>query len=194
MRTRSVFFVVLIFALVTLPGCPKKQPPPQPPQPPMEQTETAPPTDTVATQTVEPPQAEFPETPEPPEVLSEDIVEVNREARAQGWIRDAMFGYDASTLDDAAQAALTQSATWLREHPEFNLLIEGHCDERGTEQYNLALGERRASVASSYLTTLGIDASRIRTVSYGEEKPFETGSTEEAWAANRRAHLILVKR
>lgn len=176
-----------------LPGCPKKQPP-QPPQPPEQQTTTTPPpTETVA-QTVEPPTTDFPETEEPPKVLSEDIEVLNREARANGWIQDAMFDYDASTLDAGAQAALTASATWLREHPQYNLLIEGHCDERGTEQYNLALGERRASTAASFLETLGIDASRIRTVSYGEEKPFATGSSEEAWRENRRAHLVLVNR
>ena len=112
-------------------------------------------------------------------------------ARERGWIRDAFFEFDASTLDSAAQEALQQSATWLRSHPEFRIRIEGHCDERGTEQYNLALGDRRASTAASYLATLGVDRSRIETVSYGEERPFEEGSDETAWAQNRRAHLVL---
>lgn len=129
--------------------------------------------------------------PEPPR--SETIEQFNRTARDRGWIRDAFFAFDASSLDAEAREALRLSAGWLSEHPEYALLIEGHCDERGTEQYNLALGERRAAAAAAYLTTLGIDPARIRTVSYGEERPFRTGSDEEAWAANRRAHLRLAR-
>jgi peptidoglycan-associated lipoprotein len=128
------------------------------------------------------------------DVLSSDIAEANRTARERGWIRDAFFAYDASTLDSEAQEALQQSATWLRQHPEFRLRIEGHCDERGTEQYNLALGDRRAHTALSYLVTLGVDRAQLETVSYGEEHPFETGSTEAAWSQNRRAHLVLAGR
>ena len=128
------------------------------------------------------------------DVLSEDIAEANRQARDRGWIRDAFFDYDASTLSAEAQEALTQSAAWLRSHPEFRIRIEGHCDERGTEQYNLALGERRAESAAAFLAASGVDRTRIETVSYGEERPFETGSTEEAWAQNRRAHLVLAGR
>jgi peptidoglycan-associated lipoprotein len=105
-----------------------------------------------------------------------------------------MFEYDASTLSGDAQAALSTSASWLKANPKYSLLIEGHCDERGTEQYNLALGDRRANTAKDYLTTLGIDAGRIRTVSYGEERPFEEGHDEASWAQNRRAHLVLVSR
>jgi peptidoglycan-associated lipoprotein len=140
---------------------------------------------------VTPPESEFQQPAEPSDVLSEDIAEANRVAHDRGWIRDAFFAFDASTLDDDAQQALQQSATWLREHPEFRILIEGHCDERGTEQYNLALGDRRAETAVAYLVTLGVDRGRIRTVSYGEERPFEEGSNEEAWSQNRRAHLVL---
>lgn len=128
------------------------------------------------------------------DVLSEDIVEANRLARERGWIRDAFFTFDASTLDADAQEALRQSATWLRQHPELRVRIEGHCDERGTEQYNLALGDRRAETAISYLATLGVERSRVSTVSYGEERPFEEGTDEEAWAQNRRAHLVLAGR
>ena len=87
----------------------------------------------------------------------------------------------------------TATANWLRSNAGYNLLIEGHCDERGTEQYNLALGDRRANTAKEYLMTLGIDAGRIRTVSYGEERPFDEGHDDAAWAKNRRAHLVLVR-
>ncbi len=140
-----------------------------------------------------PPDDDFPITEEP-NVLSGDIEEINRRARASGWIRDAFFAFDESTLDAEAQEALRQSATWLREHPEFRIRVEGHCDERGTEQYNLALGDRRAETAVAYLATLGVDRTRIEAVSLGEERPFEEGSGEAAWAQNRRAHLVIIGR
>jgi len=127
------------------------------------------------------------------EVLPSDIEQLNRMAQSQGLVRDAYFNYDESTLDAEAQSALTASANWLRSHPTYNLLVEGHCDERGTEQYNLALGDRRANTAKEFLMTLGVDAGRIRTVSYGEERPFDEGHDDGAWAKNRRAHLVLVR-
>jgi peptidoglycan-associated lipoprotein len=151
-------------------------PPPPPPEEPVEQTD-------------------FVQEAEPQEVVPSDERELNNWARGKGYIRDAFYNYDEATLDDAAQAALTASATWLRSEQGagYKLLIEGHCDERGTEQYNLALGDRRANSAKDYLVTLGIDAARIRTVSYGEERPFEDGHDEAAWSQNRRAHLVLVR-
>jgi peptidoglycan-associated lipoprotein len=129
------------------------------------------------------------------DVFPSDIEELNRYVQRQGYIRDAFYNYDEATLDEAAQAALTSSANWLkgREGSGYNLLVEGHCDERGTEQYNLALGDRRANSARDYLMTLGVDGSRIRTVSYGEERPFEEGHDDASWAQNRRAHLVLVR-
>jgi peptidoglycan-associated lipoprotein len=128
------------------------------------------------------------------EVLPNDIGELNRVAQARGYIADAFFEYNDSSLSSDAQTALTNSATWLKKNGQYNLLIEGHCDERGTEQYNLALGDRRANQAKEYLVTLGVDAARIRTVSYGEERPFDPGHDESAWAKNRRDHLVLVGR
>lgn len=133
------------------------------------------------------------EQPKPTvEDLPRDIEALNRVVQDRGLVRDAFFEYNESTLSSNAQDALTTSANWLKQNPGYNVLIEGHCDERGTEQYNLALGDRRAAIARDYLITLGVDAGRIRTVSYGEERPFDTGHTEEAWAVNRRAHLVLV--
>lgn len=125
------------------------------------------------------------------EDLSGSLAEVNARAQEQGWIRDAFFAFDAFTLTTESQDNLAISAAWLKGHPEFNLVIEGHADERGTEQYNLALGEKRANSAKDYLVALGIPAAKIRTISYGEERPFATGSNETAWAKNRRAHLVL---
>ncbi len=134
------------------------------------------------------------ESPKPStEDLPSSLEELNRIVQQRGDIQDAFFAYDESTLSSDAQAALTSSATWLKKHPEYSLLVEGHCDERGTEQYNLALGDRRANTAKEYLVTLGLDGSRIRTVSYGEERPFDPGHDEAAWAKNRRAHLVLVR-
>jgi peptidoglycan-associated lipoprotein len=126
--------------------------------------------------------------------LPSDMDELNRVAQERGYIADAFFGYDESALSAEAQAALTSSANWLKKNPQYNLLVEGHCDERGTEQYNLALGDRRANIVKEYLATLGVDASRIRTVSYGEERPFDPGHDESAWAKNRRGHLVVVGR
>ena len=157
--------------------------------------EAVPPVPAATTQTAEPvppPERDFPVPAAEPDALSEDLDEANRQARERGWIRDALFAFDAATLDADAQEALRQSASWLREHPEFALRIEGHCDERGTEQYNLALADRRASIVRDYLVTLGVDTARIKTVSYGEERPFAEGHNEAAWAQNRRAHLVIV--
>jgi peptidoglycan-associated lipoprotein len=153
-------------------------------------TTTQAPTTTVATNT------DFVQTDTQPPVTSTslptDIEELNRVAQSRGYIQDAFFGFDESTLSSEAQSALTASADWLKKNGQYNLLIEGHCDERGTEQYNLALGDKRANTAKEYLVTLGVDASRIRTVSYGEERPFDGGHDDAAWAKNRRAHLVLV--
>jgi peptidoglycan-associated lipoprotein len=182
--------LLLLLSVVTVFGCRSRGKVP-PPATPSDTTATAPDT----TVPVQSPDRDFvPPPQESTDVLSADIKEANRMAHERGWIRDAFFGFDASTLDADAQESLQQSATWLRTHTEYNLLIEGHCDERGTEQYNLALGDRRAETAASYLATLGVDRNRIRTVSYGEERPFEEGSNEAAWSQNRRAHLVLASR
>jgi peptidoglycan-associated lipoprotein len=127
------------------------------------------------------------------ETLPKEIAQLNQYVQSKGYIQDAFYDFDASTLSSQAQVALTASATWLKAHPDYNLLVEGHCDERGTEQYNLALGDRRANSARDFLATLGVDGSRMRTVSYGEERPFDQGHDDSAWAKNRRAHLVLVK-
>jgi peptidoglycan-associated lipoprotein len=191
MRKNAFLLALLSLALVlTAPACrPKKVIPPT--TVPAE-VATTPPTTEPATP-VETPDKDFKPVPAERDPLSEDIAEVNRVARERGWIHDVFFGYDASTLDADAQQAVEQSATWLRAHPEFGLLVEGHCDERGTEQYNLALGDRRAETVVAQLAVLGVDRGRIKTVSYGEERPFEEGSTEAARAQNRRGHLVLTR-
>ncbi len=102
---------------------------------------------------------------------------------------DVHFDFDSSVLSAEAQQILLDKAQWLRKNSNASVTIEGHCDERGTNEYNLALGDRRANSAKAYLTDLGISASRMDTVSYGEERPLDPGHDEAAWARNRRAHF-----
>jgi peptidoglycan-associated lipoprotein len=104
---------------------------------------------------------------------------------------DIYFEFDKSTLTPAAQDNLLKKADWLRENPDVTATIEGHCDERGTNEYNLALGDRRAESAKAFLVDLGIDASRLTTISYGEERPVCSEKTEECWAKNRRGHFVV---
>lgn len=106
-------------------------------------------------------------------------------------IKDAFFDYDSYSLRDDARTALTESVRVLKERSNIRFTIEGHCDERGSEAYNLALGEKRANAARDFFISQGIDPARIDTISYGEEKPFATGHDEEAWKQNRRAHLVM---
>jgi peptidoglycan-associated lipoprotein len=102
---------------------------------------------------------------------------------------DVHFDFDSSVLSAEAQQILLDKAQWLRRNSDASVTIEGHCDERGTNEYNLALGDRRANSVRAYLTDLGISASRMDAVSYGEERPLDPGHDEAAWARNRRAHF-----
>lgn len=104
---------------------------------------------------------------------------------------DIYFDFDKSTLTPAAQDNLLRKAEWLRENSDATVTIEGHCDERGTNEYNLALGDRRAESAKSFLIDLGIDPARLTTISYGEERPVDPRHNEEAWAKNRRDHFVV---
>ena len=103
------------------------------------------------------------------------------------------FDFDKADLKPEAQVTLKAKAEWLRMNPAYSLRIEGHCDERGTNEYNLALGERRAYSAKKFLVALGISADRIRTISYGEERPADPRHNEDAWAKNRRDEFKLIK-
>ncbi len=187
---KGLIVLVAAFALIlAMAGCrssTKDVKAPAPPPPPVQEKETPPPA------TVEQPKDFVQEEPVKDELPS-DLDELNKTAQDKGWIRDAFYEYDSSTLTDQARESLSASATWLKAHSEYGLIIEGHCDERGTEQYNLALGERRANAAKDYLVSLGLDAAKLKTVSFGEERPFDTGTTEAAYAKNRRAHLVLNK-
>ena len=120
------------------------------------------------------------------------------EQRKQGMLQqpqvideDIYFDFDQSMIRPDAQEVLRKKAEFLRENSVVSLVIEGHCDERGTAEYNLALGERRALAAKAFLMDLGISSSRLSTISYGEERPIDPRSNEESWARNRRAHFVL---
>jgi peptidoglycan-associated lipoprotein len=101
------------------------------------------------------------------------------------------FGFDKYDLSDEAQATLQRQAAWLNANPAVTLMIEGNCDERGTREYNLALGDRRATAVKNYLVTLGVSAGRLSTISYGKERPVALGHNEAAWAQNRRSVSVV---
>ena len=106
---------------------------------------------------------------------------------------DIHFEFDSIRLDPQAQEILRKKAQWLRENPSVRAVVEGHCDNRGTNEYNLALGDRRAHNAKVFLIDLGIDETRLQTLSFGEERPLDPGDTEQAWARNRRVHFVITK-
>jgi peptidoglycan-associated lipoprotein len=189
MASRAPLALVLA-TIVLISACAKKQPPiarPTPPPPGPSTTVERPPAPPE-------PVAEPAMPPEP--VLEESgldarsLDELNRESPFQ----PVFFGYDSSEISSDAQVVLNQNAELLRRYPNWVVTIEGHCDERGTAEYNLALGERRALSARTYLVSLGINGDRLRTVSYGKEFPFDPASNEAAWAKNRRAHFVITSK
>ncbi len=111
--------------------------------------------------------------------------------RAKFTNEDIYFEFDSSALVPAAQKILSSKADYMRANPAVRVTVEGHCDERGTDAYNMALGQRRADAARDFLVKSGIDASRLNTISYGEERPLDADSTEDAWSKNRRAHFVI---
>lgn len=128
--------------------------------------------------------AQPPPPPEaPPAVSVQTLFEQN--------IKDAFFDFNKSDIRSDAQQALTTDADFLKSHPSINFTVEGHCDDRGSEEYNLGLGDRRANAAKAFLVNLGISASRITSISYGKDRPFCTESNEDCWQKNRRAHMVM---
>jgi peptidoglycan-associated lipoprotein len=121
----------------------------------------------------------------------QEAIRVKEEARMQFVNEDVYFNFDDATLTSDARMILKQKVAWLRENPGASVLIEGHCDERGTAEYNIALGQRRAQSIKTFMINAGISASRLSTVSYGEERPVDFANNESAWAKNRRAHFKL---
>ena len=159
-------------ALIGLAGCTKKPPKQLPPAP----------SETVTTTT----------TPTPPPPTNEGPTPGSRaDFLAQAGSDTVHFATDSSDIDSEAQLILTKQAAWLAKYPNVRVTIEGHCDERGTREYNLALGDRRANSAKNFLVNAGVNAARISVISYGKERPIATGSDEEAWAQNRRAVTVV---
>jgi peptidoglycan-associated lipoprotein len=130
-------------------------------------------------------QAPPPPPPPTPSPTDEDLFSQN--------VKDVYFDYDKSDIRGDQQASLQADAQFLSQHSNINVIIEGHCDERGSTEYNLALGDQRASAVKSALTALGISAGRIKTISYGKEKPFCSESNEACWQQNRRGHFVYQK-
>jgi len=188
-----------VIVVVALSACVKKPPvlatPPPPPP-------AAAPTVTTASTTPPPPPARPPEPPpiptEPP-VRSNALLPWNDRPIEEvngpnSPLKPVFFAYDSDELDDAAKKILAVNADVLKQYPTWVITVEGHTDERGTAEYNLALGDRRALTARNYLISLGIAADRLRTVSYGKEFPFDAEHSEGAWHQNRRAHFMLTSK
>jgi peptidoglycan-associated lipoprotein len=129
--------------------------------------------------------APAPPPPPTPSVTDQDLFSQN--------IKDVYFDYDKADIRGDQQASIQADAQFLSQHSNVNFTIEGHCDERGSTEYNLALGDQRASAVKNALTAAGVNASRIKTISYGKEKPFCTESNEACWQQNRRGHLVYQK-
>jgi peptidoglycan-associated lipoprotein len=191
MKERRVVICALVLAAAFVAGCGKKKPPvarPVPPPP----TENAPserppaPPEPVRENPIVPAEPTISDDP----LASGDLESINKNSPFQ----PVFYALDHSDVDAQGQQALNADAEILKKYPTWTITIEGHCDERGTAEYNLALGERRALAAKTYLVSLGISADRLRTVSYGKEFPFDPGHSEAAWSKNRRAHFVVTSK
>jgi peptidoglycan-associated lipoprotein len=186
LNTRTALAGVLVTALgLGFVGCAKKVPPPAPqPAPPVAETPAPPP----------PPPPPAPPAPPAPAPLSEDEVFARKsleELNAEKPLGDVFFDLDRSELKDEGRAALQKDSEWMRRWASTKVTVEGHCDSRGTTEYNLALGERRAAAVKTYLVSLGVAADRVLTVSKGKEQPFCSEENEGCWSQNRRGHFII---
>ena len=193
MIMRNRFPALLMVAALSMAGACHKSPPVARPTPPPPAPFPNAPSSTPAP----PPPAAVPEPPpvpiEPPAAVSadplntRDIDQINKNSP----LKPVFFALDSEELDDTARATLNEDAQILKKYPQWVVTVEGHTDERGSAEYNLALGERRAIASKNYLVSLGIGADRLRTVSYGKEFPFDPGKDESAYSKNRRAHFML---
>lgn len=189
-KPRSLVLIVGLLALAPLVtgtvGC-KKKPPAEPAAPaaPAQPVEAPRPI-------VEPPPPPAPPPPPPPASKPAQPKPITAtDLNLQRVLRTVYFDFDKYDLREDARTTLAGNADWLKANARWRLLIEGHCDERGTNEYNMALGDKRANAVRQYLVSTGIDASRLRTISYGEERPADPGHAEEAWSKNRRAEFVI---
>ena len=188
-RFQKFSLVAAALALVVSTACHKKPPnvpaPPPPPPPPAVVNRVPPPA---------PPQPPPPPAPVPPAQPTEDEIFARwtlAELNNQKPLDDVFFELDKSELSDKARASLAKDATWMKRWTSTQVTVEGHADSRGTNEYNLALGERRAVTTRDYLVSLGVPAARLIVVTKGEEQPFCTEENEGCWAQNRRGHMII---
>ncbi|HLX07094.1 MAG TPA: peptidoglycan-associated lipoprotein Pal [Thermoanaerobaculia bacterium] len=185
MIRKSLPWVVMLCLVTIFVGCAHKQP------------ITAPAAVQAHTAPAPPPATEVrpartPAAPPPADpMLSSDMQVVNGELHRRGFTPDVYFDFDKSELKSDARAELQRNAGLLRTYDHLDLMIEGNCDERGTAEYNLALGERRANAVKSYLSSLGVAGQRMRTLSYGSERPVCTEHQESCWSQNRRDHMVV---
>ena len=193
MNRKWMIWIVVPALLTFLYGCPKKKPATPAADLPVETTTVPPPAVTPS----EPTDVEQPEAPPVSDATeanlldSADMEAVNAELARRGFSPDIYFDYDESSLTDDTRDKLSRNADLLKSRPEFSMTIEGHADERGTNEYNLALGERRAKATRDYLVSVGVEAGRITVISYGEERPSCTDKADACWAKNRRAHFLV---
>lgn len=181
--------LALVLTIVLAAACGSKKSPVVEPVAPAPETAT-PPSAPIPAPT--PPRTVTDATPTLPPVRDDSLTsssldDLNRNSP----LKPVFFALDSSDIDPTAKAALDENAAVLKQHPTWAVTVEGHCDERGTAEYNLALGDRRAAAAVAYLRSLGIGADRMKTVSYGKEFPFDAGHDDAAWAKNRRAHFVI---
>jgi len=182
--------IITVALALSVGACAKKKAPVARPIPP-----PPPPAETAPSRPPAPPEP-VRETPIPPEpvtsdpLIATDIDQINKNSPFQ----PIFYAFDSAEVDAESQKVLNTNADILRKYPSWVITIEGHSDERGTAEYNLALGERRAAAARTYLVSLGIPADRLKTVSYGKEFPFDPGHDEAAWAKNRRAHFVVTSK
>jgi peptidoglycan-associated lipoprotein len=188
MMVRRIAVVLTAVSLAAAVACHKKAPPVARPAPPPPTTAT-----TAPSRPPSPPDPVREPASVPAEPVRDDAIasasldDLNRNSP----LKPVFFELDSSDLSAGGQKALDENAGLLRKYPSWTVTVEGHCDERGTAEYNLALGERRAIAARAYLVSLGIPADRLRTVSYGKEFPFDPGHDESAFSKNRRAHFVI---
>jgi len=183
--------LVLLTVALAIGACGKPKPPVARPQDPSQGQGAS-----TANRTPTPPEPVPEPGGVPPEPRVEDPLKVSDidKINQNSPFQPVFFAYDSSEIDGTGQQVLNANAAILKKYPEWVITIEGHADERGTAEYNLALGNRRAAAARTYLISLGVPADRLRTVSYGKEFPFDPTHTEAAWSKNRRAHFVLTSR
>lgn len=188
MRPRIPILILMSFCALAATGCRGKKPTTAPDLP--TSTVSAP----APAAAPAPAPAPAPEPAAAPDPLGGDLASVNEYLRSRGLLVDVYFDYDRAELSPGSRDQLATNARFLNQDPRFSLTLEGHCDERGTVEYNLALGERRAQSAKSYLVSLGVPGSRLTTVSYGEERPVCEEPEESCRRLNRRVHPVVTAR